>query len=243
MTAPLLFLFLVLMGGCAPRETPPPTPPSETEAPQPVPPLPTVPVEPGPKLRPIDQAPRDPTFLLFRKQLLDAIRRKDSEYLLSVLDPNIRVSFGGDAGIEDFKRYWKLDSPDSRVWRELGDLLRLGGTFSTGLEGRKRFCAPYVYSAYPPDAGDPFQTLVVIVDRAELHEQPDPGSNVVAVLEYNIVNIEPVKESPPGWRKIRTASGKSGWIQQRFVRSHIDYRACFERVDGQWKMVLLVAGD
>jgi hypothetical protein len=246
-TARLLVLVL-LMGGCS-RSEPSSQQPSSAqlapEASQTEPPAKRqdIPVEQGPSLRPVDEAPRDPTFLVFRKRLLDAIRRKDRNYLISVLHPNIRVSFGDDAGAEDFKRSWKLDDPNTRIWEELGNLLRLGGTFQTDPQGLTRFCAPYVYSAYPSDAADPFQSLAVIVDRAELHEKPDADSNVIGVLGYNIVTIEPVKNSPPGWRKVRTAGGKVGWIQQRFVRSHIDYRACFEKVGGDWKMVLLVAGD
>jgi hypothetical protein len=248
-TARLLVLVLLLgMGACSRSEPPTQQPAAAQPAPetsQTEPPARTrnIPVEQGSSLRPVDESPRDPTFLVFRKRLLEAIRRRDRDYLISVLHPNIRVSFGDDGGIEDFKRYWKLDDPNTRIWEELGDLLRLGGTFQTDPQGRRRFCAPYVYSAYPSDAADPFQSLVVIVDRAELHEKPDPDSSVIGVLGYNIVTIEAVKNPPPGWRKVRTAGGKVGWIQQRFVRSHIDYRACFEKVDGDWKMVLLVAGD
>ena len=33
------------------------------------------------------------------------------------------------------------------------------------------------------------------------------------------------------------------FIASHLVRSPVDYRACFSRMKGEWKMVVLVAGD
>ena len=44
-------------------------------------------------------------------------------------------------------------------------------------------------------------------------------------------------------RAVVLPDGETGWIDARCVRSHLDYRAAFERRDGEWTMVLLVAGD
>ncbi len=37
--------------------------------------------------------------------------------------------------------------------------------------------------------------------------------------------------------------GKKGYVSVKFVRSPIDYRACFEKKNGKWKMNTFVAGD
>jgi hypothetical protein len=38
-------------------------------------------------------------FMRFGKKLLEAISHKDAKFLLSVVDPNIQISFGGEEGI------------------------------------------------------------------------------------------------------------------------------------------------
>jgi hypothetical protein len=65
----------------------------------------------------------------------------------------------------------------------------------------------------------------------------------VATLSYDIVRIADNYKHPANWRKVKTESGKTGWVEERLVRSQIDYRACFEKKNGEWKMILLVAGD
>lgn len=238
---------LLLLAACAAPEQQSDTASTSTVTPPTAaPPTSTLPTETGLVLPPVDEGPSDPSFLAFRDRLLDVIKRRDREALLSVLDPNIRVSFGDDGGVEGFKRYWKLDQPDSKVWQELEEALRLGGTFQT-LGGRRSFCAPYVYSAYPENGPDPFESLVVIGPRVELREKPD--GRMIALLAHNIVRIsqdDPMRggnAGEPGWRKVVTASGKEGWVEERFLRSHVDYRACFSPSGNDWKMDLFVAGD
>jgi len=56
------------------------------------------------KLYPVDEAARDPSFFLFRSRLLQALHDRDEKFLFSILSPDIKSRFGGDAGIDDFKR-------------------------------------------------------------------------------------------------------------------------------------------
>jgi hypothetical protein len=244
---PILFVLLFSIACSPPPENASTPPATMTELPvvsetasttTPAPPA----TETGLKLRPADEASQDPSFLAFRERLLDAVKRKDRDFLLSVLLPTIRVSFGDVNGVEGFKKHWKLDSPDSPVWDQLDKLLRMGGTFDT-LSGERRFCAPYVYSAYPHNGPDAFESLVVTAENVPLHEKADSSSPAVATLSYDIVRIADNYKHPANWRKVKTESGKTGWVEERFVRSQIDYRACFEKKAGDWKMVLLVAGD
>ena len=81
------------------------------------------------RLLPVDQAALVPDFFSFRAQLAAAIARRDFLFLLSVLSKEVKLSFGGDAGVEDFNKIWKPAAPDSRVWDVLGTTLALGGTF------------------------------------------------------------------------------------------------------------------
>jgi len=45
------------------------------------------------------------------------------------------------------------------------------------------------------------------------------------------------------WYNVTTLGGKSGFAKADLVRSHIDYRAGFEKKRGLWKMTFLLAGD
>ena len=76
--------------------------------------------------------------------MLEAIDRRDVAYVLRILDPAIKNSFGGDGGIEEFKQAWKPESPDSELWTELRFVLAHGGAFQEG-----NFVAPYFFSSFP----------------------------------------------------------------------------------------------
>jgi len=95
--------------------------------------------------RPVDQAASQPDFLAFRTLLMDALARRDTQRVLSVVRADILNSFGGQDGIEAFEEMWKLDDPDAPFWATMTAVLRLGGTFSAC----HTFEAPYVFSAWP----------------------------------------------------------------------------------------------
>ena len=103
-------------------------------------------------LLPIDEAARQPDFFSFRAQLQAAVARHDADAVIAALDPNIKLSFGGDDGIEGFRRLWRPSDADTELWAELGAVLALGGTFSS----ESSFTAPYVFSRWP-DGVDGFE--------------------------------------------------------------------------------------
>lgn len=188
------------------------------------------------KLFPVDESAADPGFLAFRVRLLAALERKDVKALESVLDPKIRVSFGADGGIAGFRRYWKLERPaQSKVWRELGTVLRLGAT-----RDEEDFIAPYVFTRFPPTL-DAYTNAAVIRPAAILRKSPAAASPKVAVLEYELVEM--TGEKRQGWVQVRTGDGTTGWIRETDIRSPISYRAFFEKKGGQWKLTAFMNGD
>ena len=57
------------------------------------------------KLYPVDEGPRDATFLALRNRLLDAVKRHDLRFIHSILDPHVVSVFDGRNGtIAAFKR-------------------------------------------------------------------------------------------------------------------------------------------
>ncbi len=198
---------------------------------------------------PVDEGQQDKSFLAFRNSLISALKKKDKKHLESILDKNIQVSFGGDEGIEDFKRYWKLNESNSEIWDELLKVVTNGGKF-VGEGGNKEFCAPYTFSSFPVDI-DSFEYNVIFGNNVRLREKPDLKSKIKTQLSYNIVKIDWDKSMREGksdesrfiWYKIETLGGLKGFVSAEFVRSPIDYRACFTKKSGKWKMTAFIAGD
>ncbi|MGB7069859.1 MAG: SH3 domain-containing protein [Pyrinomonadaceae bacterium] len=197
-------------------------------------------------VRPVDEGESDPSFSAFRKKLIEAANKRDAEYILSILDPKIKNSFGGDGGIEEFKEAWKINSPDSKFWGELLAAISNGGYMSNE---KDQFSAPYLFEGLP-DNLDPFEHEAIFGKDVRLRAKPDLDSEVVATLSYNVVRVDnenSVKkensDSEFSWLKVETLGGLKGFVKAEFVRSSIDYRALFAKQDGEWKMDVFIAGD
>jgi hypothetical protein len=199
------------------------------EAPQP----PAAPSVNGPKLAFVDEGAKDPSFVAYREKLLAAVRARDAKGVVALADPKIRTSFGGGGGAADLEKL--LARPG--MFEQFEQILTLGGSFREG-----SFWAPYVYSAYP-DSSDAFSTVAVIADDVPLHEQADASSKVLATLSHDIVDRVAAPGERGAWLQVKTADGKTGYVESKFVRSPIDYRAGFLKSNGTWRMNALVAGD
>ena len=201
-------------------------------------------------VKPVDEGKLDPSFAAFREKLIAAAERRDSNFLLSILDPKINLSFGGQQGIADFKTMWKIETGNKEFWNEFLIVIKNGGSFVR--ENGKRtnlFYAPYTFNSFP-EGLDVFDHLVILGSNVNLRESPDPESRVVARLSYNIVKPEVdllgkggETGKVAGWRKVKTLIGLTGYVKTEFVRSPIDFRAGFEKNRGVWKMVTFIAGD
>lgn len=200
------------------------------------------------QLLPVDEAGKDVSFKLFRDKLISAVRRRDAKYVLSIVDPNIKNGFGGEDGIANFKKIWKISSLKSDLWNELQFILTHGGAFQ--MEGKnKTFYAPYIYSNFPEDL-DAFKYSVISDKNIKLLATPFLTAPTVATLSYNVVEVDfqnSIKDKADNekyaWLKVETLGGKKGFVPARFVRSSVGYRAAFIKKKGQWKMDFLVSGD
>jgi len=195
------------------------------------------------KLYPSDEAPRDPVLFLARADLLLAIAERDTAALLAAVSPKIKNSFGGDGGIDEFRRTWRLDSPDSPVWSTLGGVLSLGGGFFS----ESTFIAPYVFSEFPKSL-DGFEHLAVVGRGVRVRERPDLQSRVVATLTFDVVvrdRSRPEAEDATGqtWVPVRLRGSGQGYVAAEYLRSPIGYRAGLVREAGEWRLAFFVAGD
>ena len=200
---------------------------------------PAAPAVSGPKLKPVDEATSDPSLVAFRDELLAAVRKRDADAVVALADPKIRTSFGGGGGAADFGRALKQPG----VWEDFEQLLTQGGSFVGEGSGRS-FWAPYVYSAWP-DAHDVFESLAITGENVPLYESADKDARVIATLSHDIVKPAGDLGRDIGqWHNVKTADGHTGWVEAKFVRSPVGYRAGFlKNKDGKWQINALVAGD
>lgn len=191
------------------------------------------------KLLPVDEAVRDPQLFAFRAQLQAAIARRDVQAVLDVVHPNIKNSFGGNDGFEEFKKQWKLQGGESGLWDELGTVLALGGSF----RDKDNFVAPYVFSKWP-ERFDSFEHVAVVGTGVRVRSQPGTQGAILTSLTFDIVQVQPRSpDLPADWTPVKLRDGRKGYIASRYVRSPVDYRASLSRENGRWRLNFFVAGD
>ena len=191
----------------------------------------------GRVLKPVDEGSMNPGFLAFRNQLQAIVAKRDTAALLEILHPEIRASFGSDHGIQAFKALWNLDAPPSELWKELGTVLELGGTFSDP----STFTAPYTFSRWP-DEVDSFDYMAVVGTNVRIRTEPATESPILATVSYAILEVNLGAKPVDGWTAVKF-NGSRGYVSSRYIRSPIDYRARFSFSEGRWRMIFFLAGD
>jgi hypothetical protein len=196
------------------------------------------------RLPPMDEGPRDASFVAFRNELKAVIARKDAAKLFHFLASDIHLSFGGDYGGPEFHKMWKPFDKDTKVWTVLALIVDNGGKFIAP----GGFAAPYAYAAFPEDL-DSFSYVVVTNPHALLRERPNANARVIRKLDYDILEVVNSsgkmqhEAAPNDWDEVKTAAGQRGYVLSADVRSPVEYRAIFEKRKGKWVLQTLVAGD
>jgi hypothetical protein len=182
-----------------------------------------------------DQA--NESFRRFRTDLLGALARRDTAFLMSTLAPEIRNNFGDNGGIREFERQWRTGNPDSPLWGVLIRVLELGGR----LEHDTLFSAPYVY-AFWPDSVDAFSHVAVIDSAALVRSDRSDRAAAIGTVNRAILEVaEPVDDT--SWAQVILPGGKRGWMDRSDVYSPVGWRAIFANRQGRWWLTALVAGD
>ena len=199
------------------------------------------------KMPPPKMEINDPGLNEFISELKSAVAKKDKEYIIGVLSPNILNSFGGNGGIAEFKSYWNWSSEDSTFWNIMDKLLELGGG---KYQANGQYIVPYVYTDWPDDEQyDAFEQMVITGTHVNVRDKPDlKESKVVGQYSYDIVKVDHERSVPSYeetiWYYTESLDGKlKGYVFWKYIWSPIDYRASFEFIDQEWKITFLVAGD
>lgn len=157
------------------------------------------------------------------------------EALLSVVADDVHASLGGHVGKQDFIELWGLKQPrTSKVWKELGDALRLGCSMRSGVA-----TAPSMEDQIGDR--DAFETRIAL-PGAVLRARPSDRSPAIARLEWHVLTLRGTWDGGP-WVRVRLDNGRSGYVRDALARSPIDYRAWFHKRGGRWVMAGFLAGD
>ncbi len=195
------------------------------------------------KLRPVDEAARNPAFAKYRAALIEAVRRRDVDYVVARAAPEIKLSFGGQYGQDAFRASLTgtAEWEGEPYWMELRRALELGGVFLDA----NTFCTPYISCLEVPGCPDcnPFETVYVVSGDAVAHAAADPDSQVIARLSYDVLQMDSDKGFEGDFIPVRLPDGRSAFVTGPDFRFAIDYRARFEKTNEGWRMTVFIAGD
>jgi hypothetical protein len=200
------------------------------------------------QLLPEDQAERDPNLEQFRKEMLQAVRFKEPERLVRYIDLNVNNGPFIGPGMQTFAKVWRIDAIDSPLWVVLEDILSMGGAFVRSNRGAQ-FCAPYVFTHFPNDRN--IQNHAAIVEpNIAIRKSPEYGSEILQRVSHKVVKVEDwttIDRNDNGidvsWLHVRLSDGTEGYVEKAYVRSPLDYHACFILRHGKWKMTALSSSD
>jgi hypothetical protein len=192
------------------------------------------------KLPLVDEGASDVSWLRFKKQLMGAIEKRDKQFILAILDKNVRNQDQRARGVGNFRKQWELDTDDSPLWRELALALQLGAAYIKRDGGPRELCAPYLLGRWPDDV-EPIKHGVVISRDAPVQSEPSASSPTIGALSYDIVTVSDweLDDKMPGakqkWVKIRYRA-RDGYIAEEQIRSPIEQAACFVKTGNTWRM-------
>ena len=193
----------------------------------------------------VDEAAKDPSFLVFRNRLLEAAKRGDAKFVFGVAAPDVE---GFEmSGIKDFKAWW--GSRKSEFCELLTKALSNGGRWQSDIYresnahgSRHVFHAPSYIAQYPIVylRGKWVRRYFnVIIVPTSLYDLPgyNSGGTALASLTNEMVELLPDAEPTKSWLKVRTPKGKVGYVVQQDTGSYGDYSVFFEKKNGKWLLV------
>src|SRR5437879_10829360 len=169
-------------------------------------------------LPPVDDAGRDSSLLRFRADLLRALQRGDTAFIVSIVAPNVGNGFGGDAGLKDFRYFWFGGGERNRKMEQLREALQLGGV----LVDDSTYAVPYyAFARRFPSGLDAHGHALVLGEGVRVRQSPGSQRPVVAVRTHGVVSL------PKGWTGHPDQVGSSGvvWLEGGLSDGHLGYGA------------------
>ena len=229
-----------LVAGCEPSSVPDAASSSAPTAGEAV--APATPAGSAPVLKAASYPPRDdcsalPGWPAFRTQLEKAVAARDADALAAITDPDIRLDFGGGAGVKTLRA--RLDDPQYRLWDELAAILPLG----CGSHDGDGAAMPWIFVNSPGDA-DAFTSMLVLGDAVPAYARPDRGAPVTATLDWPLVTVENYGGKDKEFTEVTLPQGAGkAFVETAKLRSLVAYRLLATRTPQGWRITALIAGD
>lgn len=219
------------------------------------------------RLEVVDQVAVGSEFSQFRDQLQQAIQNRDPDFIESILPPDgLAYGFGLPMTVADME----LTDPNGWFWEALEKMMgrnscEVDADYPPTTPGGEVWICPNVtkafYRQYPPpeDAEGieyEFSTVIVMGEGVNVRAAPNLEAQVVGILSNELVKLDqserdkqldqtPEDISSPiqGWTPVILPNQVRGYVFNRYAYQPLDPRALFEEIDGQWRMIRVLAGD
>ena len=199
----------------------------------------------GDDLRQISEghkASRDPELGKFMTSIKARIEKKDYRALEALMQPEFRVEFDSGKGPKAFHKYWQPESEQSPLWGVLNRLFALNGAYYSDT----LFVLPFVYKYFPIDL-DPLAHAAVVSEQADLLASPAADSAKVGTVGRSIITLAKPVELPiqvpfPSFLELNHPQVGKCFVAASDIYLPAAHRAFFEKRNGRWHWISLVAG-
>lgn len=181
----------------------------------------------------VDDGAKNPSFVKFRNQLLDAVKRRDKQFIEQIAAEDIKTGLGAGAGKLALNEQWSNLSPQSLFWPRLERVLAHAAHYDAD---NSEYDAPAI--VFNPGDSDSIQAAIWN-KNSDLHKSPSDSSLTLQRLDCQLVTIlkpgepAPLKEE---WVKIKTRNGTTGFVKSANLFSPYDEYATFKKEKGKWRM-------
>ncbi|MEL7118327.1 MAG: SH3 domain-containing protein [Bacteroidota bacterium] len=200
------------------------------------------------KLYPVDEAPQDTNFFVFRTLLNQAVEKREIFQLIEHLSANVFID-STNSGIEAFTQRWNLSDQNNAIqsdlWDKLAVVLGQGGSFNGG---NTTFLMPYYHQAAlinGNQSGD--KKALIYGSGVRIRLKPDLNSEVVDKLSHEVVQLDEITDISTTisnetytWYKITTRNNKTGFVWGKFLRPIEAAKLEFRKENAGWKISKLV---
>ena len=200
-----------------------------------------------PTLLPVDEASSEHDLVKVRDRIIEGAKKRDSATVLAAASQNGVLETSELDHSESRRRLQQiLSDPNQDVWGHLTATLSQGGAFTRSrgaVEGRREFCAPYMYAAFPqrvpPEVQGERYPWVITKRNVAIHAQPDASSRIVGRLSYAMIQGHNTLSPDPKDVSIRWQAIDLGVDREAFVRANQIWdpegpHVCFAKENGQW---------
>jgi hypothetical protein len=225
-------------------------------------PLPAAPIKPYPAVAVTPPAALDdPSFVAFRKQMLDAAEHKDRAALAKLVvaqgffwmqDKDLADK--RKSGIANLASAVALDAQDGPGWRVLAAFAD-DPSAAESPQQKGVFCAPAdpavdsnAIEALAKETGtDPFEWAYPSKGGADVHAAAQPNSPVIDKLGMNLVRVladtaQPENPNEPFFVHVATPTGKTGFVNSQALSPLAGDQICYVKEASSWKITGIIGG-